>query len=133
MVMKPNSTSWALASAERSLRIALLAYGSIVLLGVAYLFWSSTGLPRLRVLEGASWMLAGVLALCGLGIVRMQRERLARGDHLMSSWPAAVLALVGLFTSAVYMLLLAIGWFEVYQARSAFDLVPGRDRSAPAA
>lgn len=133
MVMKANPTGWAIASAERSMRVARLAYASIIVLAVGYLGWAASGLPRLRLFDGASWMLASVLALFGLGFVRLQRERIALRVHPTSSWPAAVLTLLGLFTNALSAVLLAIGWFEVYQARSSFDLVPGRDRSAPAA
>lgn len=133
MVMKANPTGWAIASAERSMRVARLAYASIIVVAAAYLAWAASGLPRLRVLDGTSWMLASVLALFGLSFVRLQRERMAQGEHPVSSWPAAVLAVLGLFTNAVYAVMLAIGWFEAYQVRSSLDLVPGRDRSAPAA
>ncbi len=133
MVTKANPTGWAIASAERSMRVALLAYVSILVLATGYLAWYASGLPQLRLIDSASWVLASALGLCGLGFVRLQRERILRRVHPTSSWPAAVLAVLGLFTNVLSALLLAIGWFEIYQARSSFDLVPGRDRSAPAA
>lgn len=133
MVIKANPTGWAIASAERSMRVARLAYASVIVLAAVYVAWAAAGLPRLRLFDGASWMLSCVLAVFGLGFVRLQGERIALRVHPTSSWPAAVLAVLGLFTNALSVLLLAIGWFEAYQARSSFDLVPGRDRSAPAA
>lgn len=134
MVIDTKPNDWARASAGRALRVARLAYVSVIALALAYLAWVAGGMPRLRGLEGASWMLASVLALFGLGFVHVQRERIAHGEHPLSSWPAAALAVIGLLSNAIYTVLLAIGWFEVYQASSSFDLVPGqRDRSAPAA
>jgi hypothetical protein len=121
---------WALASAERALKSARLAYGSAFLLALLDAVWHLLGLSRPEGLENTGWPVQTVLALAlsgsGLWFLRMQSHRIERGAHPVPSWPAAALACLGLFSHAVYAVAMAIGWFESYQLKSAFDLVPAR-------
>lgn len=126
MVRLSTLPNWAHVRAWHALNLARLAYLSVLGLAIVYVPWAALGLPRIAPLEDSAWWLACALALFGLSLTRMQRSRLAHCAPPMAIWPAGLVALMGLLTSSVYAGLLALGWFELYQSRSASELVPGR-------
>jgi hypothetical protein len=128
LVKGAGRSLWALTSAQRALKSARLAYGSVFLLASADTVSRILSLPRPEGFEHTGWpfqtVLAFALSTTGLWFVRMQSQRIERGAHPAPSWPAAALAFLGAFSHAVYAVALAIGWFESYQLKSAYDLVP---------
>ncbi len=118
---------WARRSVMRAGRATRVAYLCVLALAAFAGAWNLTGLPSGGVLVGTGWPLAAVLALSGLWFERVQRIRLERGQAPIASWPAGALAVLGLFSHVAFAVLLAIGWFESYQLRSAYDLLPARD------
>lgn len=128
LVKGPARFGWAISSAQRALKSARLAYGSVLLLATLDTVSRLLSLPRPQGLEHTGWpfqtMLALALSASGLWFVRMQNHRIERGAHPAPSWPAAALAVLGAFSHAAYAVALAIGWFESYQLKSAYDLVP---------
>lgn len=126
MVRLSASPDWAQERAWHAVNLSRMAYWSVLALAAFYVPWAAMGWPRIALLEDSAWWLACALALCGLSLTRMQRDRLLRGAPSVVTWPAGLAALAGLLTNSVYAGLLFLGWFELYQSRSASELVPGR-------
>ncbi|CAN5242503.1 hypothetical protein BH10PSE17_BH10PSE17_33990 [soil metagenome] len=118
---------WAHQSVERARRATRVAYLAVLALALIDGVWTLSGFPRTDLLVGTGWPLAALLALSGLWFERLQRTRIGVGRAPFASWPAGALAVLGLFSHVIFALLLAIGWFESWQLRSAYDLLPARD------
>lgn len=128
--MNPVATllTWPMISAENALKAAWAVYAAVAVVALAIGLATFAGLHGFAMqgvaLHGDAWFAASLLGLLGAWRVRSVQSRLSSRRRVAPIWPFAVVALLGLFTNAIYGLMLVIALFEVLQARYVLDLAP---------